>query len=663
MRKNYITTAIVLLTILCFIPRHGTFAAEKPWMVVEAINMLIKIASRARTVIAVLAGKLMSNDWVYASWLGLDKSLFTMRNYMKNIANFVLWFMLVIKIAQSLFDKNEFKLKKELPNFLLASVLVNMSWFIMGALIDMSNVATAAVGSFPQSFISENPLVDKDIAMDTVKIPSTINVSFDDMSKDCTRDYTTAKDTDRMRARFNDMSWPLLYLWTSIYRFQDYCIFNQWVDKVTDIKDFTIGQIIKIIQLIMFIAPLIALFFINLQRVFFLWLWIVFAPIIVLLEIMKVKVDLGKMKETFSFKEIVGMIFQPVLTIGGMAIVLLLSVSMYHVMGWKSATEARVSHVFGSAEVITSTNESTFHNAAVGSQITYIGDIFKDASNFAGGLVWYLIITVFVVFLLWAVVKMSTQSSKIAASTFKKVADLWESLVGGMNIVPIGWGKTISLASAMKPGDALNSIWWWLTQSMATKSDQGLKSAFYNSAYGKKIANAYKIDPSRRSELDNDIDVSRSKNIWGSLQWIKKEDGLKVYFSRLRKQLIDMNNKLWKKSKYITPDSKNFRELIATTLLGNADLKKELADDILKIDPSALSRESLFDGSKDVWQKFMNWLQQYLKSWNANYQAGFKVGEIPDGFTIYGDRPEEDDTEDKEKAPEQKDEEKTATNP
>ncbi|MBP6085856.1 hypothetical protein KA478_01420 [Patescibacteria group bacterium] len=48
---------------------------------------------------------------------------------------------------------------------------------------------------------------------------------------------------------------------------------------------------------------------------------------------------------------------------------------------------------------------------------------------------------------------------------------------------------------------------------MATKSDQGLKSAFYNSAYGKKIANAYKIDPSRRSELDNDIDVSRSKNI------------------------------------------------------------------------------------------------------------------------------------------------------
>ncbi len=165
-------------------------------------------------------------------------------------------------------------------------------------------------------------------------------------------------------------------------------------------------------------------------------------------------------------------------------------------------------------------------------------------------------------------------------------------------------------------------------------------------------------------EMPGDLDVSRSKNIWGSLQGIKKADGgLQKYFSTLRKQLIDMNNKLWKNAKFITPDSKNFRELIATTLLGNAELKTELAT-LLGTSEASLSRDTLFDGKDpSVWGKFMNWLQQYLKSWNANYQAGFKVGEIPDGFTIYGDRPEEDDTEDKEKAPEQKDEEKTATNP
>ena len=82
----------------------------------------------------------------------------------------------------------------------------------------------------------------------------------------------------------------------------------------------------------MFLVPIIALFFINLQRVFYLWLWIIFAPIVVLLEVMKIKIDAGKMKDILSFKEIIGMIFQPVFTIGGLSIVLLLSMSMYYVI-------------------------------------------------------------------------------------------------------------------------------------------------------------------------------------------------------------------------------------------------------------------------------------------------------------------------------------------
>ena len=108
--------------------------------------MLIKIASRARTIPAILAGKLMSNDFIYASGLGLDKTLFTMWNYMKNIANFTLGFILIVKIVKYLFaTKDLFSIKKDLPNFLLASILLNMSWFLMGTLIDISNVATAAV--------------------------------------------------------------------------------------------------------------------------------------------------------------------------------------------------------------------------------------------------------------------------------------------------------------------------------------------------------------------------------------------------------------------------------------------------------------------------------------------------------------------------------------
>jgi hypothetical protein len=68
----------------------------------------------------------------------------------------------------------------------------------------------------------------------------------------------------------------------------------------------------------MFIAPLAALFIINLQRIFYLWLRIIFSPLIILMDdsIIKLgKFDIGKIKEKFTFKEILGMIFAPVLVI------------------------------------------------------------------------------------------------------------------------------------------------------------------------------------------------------------------------------------------------------------------------------------------------------------------------------------------------------------
>ncbi|MEI7477673.1 MAG: hypothetical protein WCJ81_04065 [bacterium] len=117
----------------------------------------------------------------------------------------------------------------------------------------------------------------------------------------------------------------------SIYRLQDLCALNP---HITQIKDMTTAMIIKFIILIMFMAPLIALFFVNLKRVFYLWLFIIFAPILVLLDVTK---KFGKSKEgfigKFSLDEIPGLVFAPVFTIGGLALVLILSTSMYYVLG------------------------------------------------------------------------------------------------------------------------------------------------------------------------------------------------------------------------------------------------------------------------------------------------------------------------------------------
>ena len=94
---------------------------------------------------AFLAGKLMSNDFIYGTFIHLDSALFQMWNYMKNIANFILGFLFLFGIIKSFFTKDTFEIKNLLPKYLLAGVLIQMSWFMMGALVDLANIGVAAV--------------------------------------------------------------------------------------------------------------------------------------------------------------------------------------------------------------------------------------------------------------------------------------------------------------------------------------------------------------------------------------------------------------------------------------------------------------------------------------------------------------------------------------
>jgi hypothetical protein len=98
MRKYILPISLLIILTICFLPTHSVFAAdpEEAGLVTTAFSYLIKFASRGWMILAFLAGKLMSNDWVYASGLHLDKVLFTLWNYMKNIANFILGFLLIV---------------------------------------------------------------------------------------------------------------------------------------------------------------------------------------------------------------------------------------------------------------------------------------------------------------------------------------------------------------------------------------------------------------------------------------------------------------------------------------------------------------------------------------------------------------------------------------
>ena len=107
-----------------------------------------------------IAGAALDNSLIYGSFLHLDAALRNIWNIMKNFANFALGFIFVFTIIKNLF-KGAFDSKSPIENAkdtvaqtLLAWVLVQISWFLIAAMIDLSTILIYAVWGIPLSMIS-----------------------------------------------------------------------------------------------------------------------------------------------------------------------------------------------------------------------------------------------------------------------------------------------------------------------------------------------------------------------------------------------------------------------------------------------------------------------------------------------------------------------------
>jgi len=107
----------------------------------------------------VVAGNALDNTFVYGEFLNLDAALRQMWNISKNFANFALWFWILFYIFKYIFAFGDgTEVKDVLWKSLLAGVWIQMSWFLLGAIIDISTIATYALGWLPMTLINQTQL-------------------------------------------------------------------------------------------------------------------------------------------------------------------------------------------------------------------------------------------------------------------------------------------------------------------------------------------------------------------------------------------------------------------------------------------------------------------------------------------------------------------------
>ena len=127
-----------------------------------------------------IAGKALDNSLVYGSFIKLDKPLFMLRNISRTFANFAIGGYLLYEIIKYIFtsdnDKNISAIKDIAIKWTGAILGINMSWFLLGALLDISTIAIYSLGALPLSLIGQTQQENMPIL--------SVNTFFDYQSKD-----------------------------------------------------------------------------------------------------------------------------------------------------------------------------------------------------------------------------------------------------------------------------------------------------------------------------------------------------------------------------------------------------------------------------------------------------------------------------------------------
>ena len=160
-KKNIKIWSVFLIFVFLFVSQ--TYASNELLdKTVDYMRIIMALLSRVWIVLANLAGALMTNNILYWTFLHLDASLWTLRNIMKNFANFALWFFVLFAIVRNIVsgpfgkDTGDRKPIKIIQKTLIAGVLIQASWFLMWAVVDVSTIITSAIWTFPSQFIAWN---------------------------------------------------------------------------------------------------------------------------------------------------------------------------------------------------------------------------------------------------------------------------------------------------------------------------------------------------------------------------------------------------------------------------------------------------------------------------------------------------------------------------
>ncbi len=447
---------------------------------IEVLNTLVMLMSWFWIIPSVIAGTLMTNQFVYGEFMHLDMYLWTLWNMMKNFANFALGFIFLFVIFKTFFKWEPWSvLKSYLPKIWLAWILIQATWFLVAVIIDITLVAMAAVSALPGYFVDSG---DGEYVITMPDRCDFFKWIKDAENIDSMCQWDQEVDLTAISATAVDASWPLLYFGFNVLQLQD---FNH--TSVTSWDNLTVEFLVKLFISLLFTIPILILMIINLIRIFWLWMFIVFSPFVVLDAVFGNAVT-SKMEwatKKLTLANFVWLAFQPVIVIWMLWIILIFVTWLMQVFqideneDQNDIVAANLSEVMN---IVQDDGDAGWHIKLEGeewwAQIWVTASNIKQSWNYVGGFLWYIIISIFVSFMVWSLIKVSFKTSDITSWAAQSMFNFAEESMKTIPIVPwtnysVGalqraqksfwWEmfKSIQGSQASKVEDYIDYIYWW----------------------------------------------------------------------------------------------------------------------------------------------------------------------------------------------------------
>lgn len=338
---QYLKLGIIIVMVMVF-SCYPTFAADGwcSWETKDVFEMihvffsnLWRFFSWIWLVLWNFAGVLMTNSMIYWEFMHLDWFLWKIWQMSRTVANYALWFMFIYYLFRYIFFKDDKPPVSKIKDILVASVLVQVSWFMVMVLVDLSTIALATVSSFPSQVMSVDSELTKTFKSEIVKSELlndkktiVVNAFTDEYLESNNSSWFSVEKSewdnssvdpkkttiDALLPSPNNLWGPFIYLWATAFKAQKYI--NRPIPEsatcVDSVEKVFTNLILDAWMVILYSISLALLIVLLVMRLGYLRIFIAISPIVVLvyaLDITKIK----KANDIFDLKKAIILIFKP----------------------------------------------------------------------------------------------------------------------------------------------------------------------------------------------------------------------------------------------------------------------------------------------------------------------------------------------------------------